>query len=99
MNPCSSFAAGGLPDDMPVLELASGEAVWIVKVMRDLDFAASNGEARRLVAQGAVSLDGERLTSDDAAVPADGVERVLKVGKRRFARVTVAPPGYSRQTE
>jgi len=93
------FAAGGLPDDMPVLELDSGEAVWIVKVMRDLDFAASNGEARRLMAQGAVSLDGERITGDDFEVPADGVERVLKVGKRRFARVTVAPPGYSRPIE
>jgi tyrosyl-tRNA synthetase len=86
------FAGGGLPDDMPVLALDSGEAVWIVKVLRDLDFASSNGEARRLLAQGAVSLDGERVTSDDAEVPADGVERVLKVGKRRFARVTVAPP-------
>jgi tyrosyl-tRNA synthetase len=93
------FAGGGLPDDMPVLELDSGEAVWIVKVMRHLDFAASNGEARRLLAQGAVSLDGERVAGDDTEVPADGVERVLKVGKRRFARVTVAPQGSSRQLE
>jgi tyrosyl-tRNA synthetase len=84
------FAGGGLPDDMPVLELESGEAVWIVKVIRDLDFAASNGEARRLLAQGAVSLDGERVTSAEFEVPADRVERVLKVGKRRFARVTVS---------
>jgi tyrosyl-tRNA synthetase len=84
------FAGGGLPDDMPVLELDSGEPVWIVQVIRDLGFAASNGEARRLLAQGAVSLDGERVADDEVKVPADGVERVLKVGKRRFAKVTVA---------
>jgi len=83
------FVAGGLPDDLPAFAFEGGEPVWIVKIMRDCDFAASNGEARRLVGQGAVSLDGERVAADDFEVPADGVERVLKVGKRRFARVTV----------
>lgn len=83
------FAGGGLPDEVPSLDFGDGEPVWIVKMMRDAGFAASNGEARRLVGQGAVSLDGDRVASDDYEVPADGVERVLKVGKRRFARVTV----------
>jgi tyrosyl-tRNA synthetase len=83
------FAGGGLPDDVPSLSFEGGEPVWIVKLMRDAGFAASNGEARRLVGQGAVSLDGERVATDEHEVPADGIERVLKVGKRRFARVTV----------
>jgi len=84
------FAAGGLPDDMESFTFEGGEPVWIVKIMRDAGFAKSNGEARRLLGQGAVSLDGERVESDEHEVPADGVERVLKVGKRRFARVTVS---------
>ncbi len=85
------FAGGGLPTDMPELKLASDDPVWIVRVMRDAGFAASNGEARRLIKQGAVTLEGERVSDDQAAVPADGTERVLKVGKRRFARVSIQP--------
>jgi len=84
------FADKGLPDDIPEHAFESDEPLWIVKVMRDVGFASSNGEARRLLGQGAVSLDGDRVASDEFDVPADGVERVLKVGKRRFAKVTVS---------
>lgn len=83
------FADKGLPDDVPEHAFDAGEPIWVVKIMRDVGFAKSNGEARRLLAQGAVSLDGEKVTSDEATVPDDGVERILKVGKRRFAKVTV----------
>jgi tyrosyl-tRNA synthetase len=84
------FAGGGLPDEVPEHTFAGGEPVWIVKVMRDCGFASSNGEARRLLAQGAVSLDAERIESDSYEIPADTVRRILKVGKRRFAYVTVS---------
>ena len=51
--------------------------------------ARTRNEGRRLLSQGAVSLDGERVLSDVAvAAPADGA--VLKVGKRRFLRVVPA---------
>ena len=83
------FADGGLPDDIAKHSLDSDEPLWIVKVVRECGFSSSNGEARRLVAQGAVSLDGERITDVEATVPNDGTERVLKVGRRRFATVTV----------
>ena len=83
------FAAGRLPSDMPTVHVAGDEPAWIVAVITACDFATSNGEARRLIKQGAVSLDGERVTDDQATVAADGAERVLKVGKRRFARVKV----------
>ena len=83
------FADGGLPDDIAKHSLDSDEPLWIVKVVRECGFSSSNGEARRLVAQGAVSLDGEKITDVEATVPNDGTERVLKVGRRRFAKVTV----------
>jgi len=83
------FRAGGLPDDIAQHAFEGAEPAWIVRVMRQCGFASSNGEARRLLAQGAVSLDGERVTSDEATVPNDGAERILKVGKRRFAKVRV----------
>jgi len=84
------FAGGQLPTDMPEVRVESAEPAWIVAVIVACEFAASNGEARRLIKQGAVSLDGERVTDDQFKVPSDAAERVLKVGKRRFARVVVA---------
>ena len=83
------FREGGLPDDIAEHGFDGAEPAWIVRMIRECGFASSNGEARRLLAQGAVSLDGERVTSDEATVPNDGVERLLKVGKRRFAKVKV----------
>ncbi len=83
------FKAGGLPDEMETIEIESAEPLWIVRAITAAGFASSNGEARRLVQQGAVSLDGERVGDVDAQVPADGTERVLKVGKRRFAKLVI----------
>lgn len=82
------FARGTVPDEMPSFTASSP--------MRMLDLLTSSGlartrnEGRRLLSQGAVSLDGERVRQDVAvAAPADGA--VLKVGKRRFLRVVPAP--------
>lgn len=82
------FASRGVPSELPEREFESAEPMWIVQVIHDCGFAASRGEARRLLSQGAVSLDGERVTELEATVPNDGAARVLKVGKRRFVRVT-----------
>ncbi len=83
------FGARELPSDIPEHRVDAIEPLWIVEAMRECGFAASNGEARRLIKQGAVTLDGERIADETAQVPADGTERVLKVGKRRFARLVV----------
>lgn len=85
-----------LPEEIPELivpleELQEGR-IWIVRLIRLAGFAASNQEARTLIAQGAVSLDGERITDPNLDLePKDGA--VLRVGKRRFARVRLAPRG------
>ena len=84
------FQKGNLPDDMPeviVDRAACPEGrIWIVDLMRTAGFVKSGGEARRLIQQGGVTLDGERVGDSDAhVVIVDGA--VLKVGKRRFARI------------
>jgi len=82
------FADRGVPTD---LEERRFEApAGMLDVMVACGFASSKGEARRLIQQGAVSLDGDRVEGIEATLPPDGVSRVLKVGKRRFARVTCA---------
>jgi tyrosyl-tRNA synthetase len=70
------------PDDMP--EFSSGTKN-LLDIIRELDFAPSNGEARRIAKQGGVYLDNERIENLDIT-PSAG-EHILKVGKRKFARI------------
>lgn len=78
------FAQKELPDDMPVLEV-SGET-GLIDLMVRAGFAASNGEARRLIQQGGVRLNDQPVSDFKTVVCPDG-ECILKVGKRRFARI------------
>ena len=59
----------------------------IVDLIVAAGFAKSNGEARRLVAQNAVSIDDEKIADPNATVSLTAGQ-VLKVGKRRFGRPT-----------
>ena len=75
-----------IPDDIP--EVAVSEpSLGIVDLVRRADLAASNGEARRLIQQNAVSVDGEKVTDPFAEIDLAGAPLVLKVGKRRYARI------------
>jgi tyrosyl-tRNA synthetase len=78
---------GGVPDRMPELR-PSTNPIEIIRLLRETGFAPSNSEARRLVKQGGVFLDGERVENIDAVVGVKGGE-ILKVGKRRFARLVI----------
>ncbi len=82
------FAQKQVPQDMPELKLP-GKAINIVEMIVAAGFAKSKGEARRLVQQNAVSIDDQKITDIGAQVePADG--QVLRVGKRRFAKLCVS---------
>ncbi len=82
------FAKGTVPDEMP--SFAASSPIRMLDLLTSSGLARSRGEGRRLLSQGAVSLDGERVLQDvPVAAPADGA--VLKVGKRRFLRVLPAP--------
>ena len=80
---------GGVPDDIEDLPV-EGDTIGIVDLMRQAGFAKSNGEARRLVQQNAVSLDDEKVTDPYFDVDLSAAPLVLKVGKRRYARVVRA---------
>ncbi len=86
------FAQKELPTDMPEVTLAAGDladgGIWIAQLIVKCGFAASNSEAMRLVKQGGVTLDGEKVTNERGKVtPRSGA--VLKVGKLRFAQLKV----------
>jgi len=80
------FKQKEVPDDIPVFALSDDQPIWICRLLTDAGLTASNGEARRLIKQGAVRLAGEKVTDADLEVAPAG-EVVLQVGKRRFARV------------
>ena len=81
------FVGGGVPDDAPTHICKSGEASTPVFFLTDAGLTASRGEARRLVAQNALSVDDTVYT--DGAAPLPAGEYVIKLGKKRFLRLTV----------
>jgi tyrosyl-tRNA synthetase len=84
------FARKETPDEVREVRLPSApEPVWVPKLLVGIGLAKSNGEARRLIEQGGVYLDGERLSDTGREVPAAPASTYLfKVGKRHFVRVS-----------
>ena len=75
-----------VPDNAPEFEIKSAEPMKIMDIISELKFSPSNGETRRLIKQGGVSLDGDKVQDVHMDVSmATGEETVLKVGKRKFA--------------
>ncbi len=83
------FQQGALPDELPEVELSAPEGLPIANLLKAAGLTASTSEALRLIRQGAVRIDGERL-EDPKRLIAAGTEHVYQVGKRRFARVRIA---------
>ena len=83
------FRKGCLPEDMPETSVcAPGEGLPIANLLREAGLVESTSEALRMIRQGAVRMDGERV-EDEQLRCAPGTRAVVQVGKRRFARVTV----------
>ncbi|MCK5852274.1 tyrosine--tRNA ligase [bacterium] len=81
------FSKGNLPDDIPEFELAEEEKeLNFLKILTETKMAPSGGEVRRLIKQGAVSIDGEKVLEISIVRP-DKEEFVIKVGKRRFLKI------------
>jgi tyrosyl-tRNA synthetase len=83
------FQRGALPDDMPEIELkVQGDAYSIANLLKDAGLVASTSEAIRMINQGAVKIDGEKVA--DAKIELlPNAEHVYQVGKRKFARVKI----------
>ncbi len=83
------FQRGAMPDEMDEVELVvQGEGISIANLLKDAGLVASTSEAIRQINQGAVKIDGEKI-SDPKWVVVVGEKKVYQVGKRKFARVTV----------
>jgi len=87
------FRKGKMPEEIPPApipgDLVEGGTAEIIKLLRAAGLVSSNSDARRMIQQGAVSVNGERITKIDARVPVeDGT--IVQVGKRKFASVKLS---------
>jgi tyrosyl-tRNA synthetase len=80
------FRQKEIPDDIPIFRYATDKPVWICTLLSASGTVASNGEARRLIQQGGVKINGEKLGNADYEVEPVG-ELVLQAGKRRFVKI------------
>ncbi len=80
------FKSRSLPDDMPsvTVELARP---WICAVLKEAGLTSGTSEAKRLVSQGAVHLNDEKITDSEYVLPKG--HHIIKAGRRRFARVEI----------
>jgi tyrosyl-tRNA synthetase len=83
------FRQGVLPDDMPEVNVSAlGGSIAVPQLLKQAGLVEGTSEAMRMIQQGAVKLDGERINDKSVVVKA-GTVVVAQVGKRKFARITV----------
>jgi tyrosyl-tRNA synthetase len=86
----SRFKDGAMPDHIEEVTVqATGGNIGVAHLLRQAQLVSSTSEAFRMIKQGAVRIDGERISNRALEIPA-GTTHIYQVGKRRFARVTVA---------
>jgi len=87
------FSHHEIPEDMPELKIDAADIhdgkVWIVKLLTAAGMAQSNGEARRLIQQGGVTLDGQKISDPSANIEVKSGQ-VLRAGKLKFARIAIS---------
>ena len=82
------FQKGAMPDDIEEMELEAGEGLAIANLLKSAGLVGSTSDGMRMIKQGAVKMDGEKLT-DTRQVFEAGVSAVFQVGKRKFAKITL----------
>lgn len=83
------FQKNAIPDDMPEVDIAlPAEGIAIGNLLKEAGLVGSTSDAMRMIKQGAVKIDGEKVEDTRLLVSASGTN-VYQVGKRKFARVTL----------
>lgn len=84
----NQFKKGEVPDDIEEITIdVGGEGMPIANLLKEAGLTVSTSEALRMIKQGAVKIDGEKV-EDKSLVISSGFEAVFQVGKRKFARIT-----------
>lgn len=85
------FQKKALPDEIPELSITiDGEEIGIANLLKEAGLVASTSEAMRMIKQGAVKLNGKEKITDTKQAFAKGSQEIYQVGKRKFAKITIA---------
>ena len=86
----SVFSKGNLPEDIPVIEISKSDLedgeLWIVKLVAATGLVDSNSQARRMIKQGAVSINDKKYEKINLDIKVED-EMIIQIGKRRFAKI------------
>ncbi|MCH1925388.1 tyrosine--tRNA ligase [Shewanella sp. C32] len=89
-NFINRFQKGAMPDDIPEVTLAAGaEGMALANLLKEAGLVGSTSDAMRMVKQGAVKIDGDKI-EDSKQLFAAGTTAIFQVGKRKFAKVTLS---------
>jgi tyrosyl-tRNA synthetase len=84
------FQKGSMPEDIPEHELKTQDgAMGIAHLLKNCGLVDSTSEAYRMIKQGAVKIDGEKIEDRDKQIKS-GTAHVYQIGKRRFAKVNLS---------
>ena len=82
------FKDKNLPTDIPTIKTWGAEPCWIGKILADSKVCPSTSDAKRMIKQGAVSVDGEKVSDENLTLNGNQ-EYLIKVGKKRFLKITI----------
>lgn len=81
------FAQKEIPDEIPEFKV-NPEKIWLVQLLNDAGLVQSNGEGRRMIKQGAVSINGNKISDMNFELVPEN-DMIIKVGKRRFCKLVL----------
>lgn len=87
----AQFQRHAIPEDIQKFQLSAGPmGLMITHVLKNTGLTSSTSDAMRLIGEGAVRVDSEKVEDKTIMIPADGKERLFQVGKRRYGRVAIS---------
>ncbi|CAM3028246.1 tyrosine--tRNA ligase [Legionella pneumophila] len=82
------FQKGNIPEDLEELSLVIAEPIALAQLLKQIDLTASTSESIRMVKQGAVKVDGDKVSDPSLKLPI-GKSYIIQVGKRRIAKLSI----------
>lgn len=82
------FQKGNIPEDLEELSLVIAEPIALAQLLKQIDLTASTSESIRMVKQGAVKVDGDKISNPSLKLPI-GKSYIIQVGKRRIAKLSI----------
>lgn len=84
------FSKGAIPEDIPEMDLYIEDTLALPQLLKQSGLTTSTSEALRMIKQGGVKLDGNKITNRDQTVPVNTTV-IAQVGKRKFVKITLLP--------